>query len=112
MAGAFEERSGSTGTQWRSIMCYPLRDICNRLIEAGPKGFMRRIASFVAILFLLTGSTTSVAWACACGCSVFDVGGLAAPQEDDRGGTHLHRMVVCEPKSELDRLIQGSRQRE
>jgi hypothetical protein len=47
---------------------------------------MRRIAGFVAILFLLTGSTTSVAWACACGCSVFDVGGLGAPQEDDRGG--------------------------
>ena len=30
--------------------------------------------------------TTTVAHACACGCSVFDVGGLDLPQEQDHGG--------------------------
>jgi hypothetical protein len=32
------------------------------------------------------GLSTTVANACACGCSVFDVGGLDLPQEDDHGG--------------------------
>jgi hypothetical protein len=34
----------------------------------------------------LVGFTTTVARACACGCSVFDVGGLDLPQEQDHGG--------------------------
>ena len=34
----------------------------------------------------LVGFTTTVARACACGCSVFDVGGLDTPQEQDHGG--------------------------
>jgi hypothetical protein len=34
----------------------------------------------------LVGFTTTVARACACGCSVFDVGGLDMPQEQDHGG--------------------------
>ena len=45
---------------------------------------------FVATLFLsfvpLVGLTTTAARACACGCSVFDVGGLDLPQEQDHGG--------------------------
>jgi hypothetical protein len=40
------------------------------------------LASFVA----LVGFTTTAALACACGCSVFDVGGLDMPQEQDHGG--------------------------
>ena len=32
------------------------------------------------------GLTTTVAYACACGCSVFDVGGGLLPQENDHGG--------------------------
>ena len=40
------------------------------------------IAAFVAIV----GFTTTAALACACGCSVFDVGGLDLPQEQDHGG--------------------------
>jgi hypothetical protein len=53
-----------------------------------------RIAAALA-MFLLTGAlavgslvglTTTVARACACGCSVFDVGGLDMPQEQDHGG--------------------------
>jgi hypothetical protein len=40
------------------------------------------IVSFVP----LVGFTTTAALACACGCSVFDVGGLDLPQEEDHGG--------------------------
>jgi hypothetical protein len=56
-----------------------------------PRG--RAIAAsfaFLAILLLsyltLVGLTTTRALACACGCSVFDVGGLDLPQEQDHGG--------------------------
>jgi len=40
------------------------------------------IVSFVP----LVGFATTAARACACGCSVFDVGGLDLPQEEDHGG--------------------------
>ncbi len=40
------------------------------------------LLSFVALLSF----TTTAALACACGCSVFDVGGLDTPQEQDHGG--------------------------
>jgi hypothetical protein len=43
------------------------------------------VASIVAFVPLLAFST-SAARACACGCSVFDVGGGLLPQEDDQGG--------------------------
>jgi len=53
-----------------------------------------RIAAALAMCLLtavlsigsLVGFTTTVARACACGCSVFDVGGLDMPQEQDHGG--------------------------
>ena len=35
----------------------------------------------------LVGVSTTAARACACGCSVFDVGGLGMPQEEDHGGS-------------------------
>ena len=34
----------------------------------------------------LVGIANTAALACACGCSVFDVGGLESPQEEDHGG--------------------------
>jgi hypothetical protein len=53
----------------------------------------RKIAAslaFAAALLLsfvpLVGFATTAAHACACGCSVFDVGGLDLPQEQDHGG--------------------------
>jgi len=53
----------------------------------------RRIAApvlFITALLLsfvpLVGVSTTTARACACGCSVFDVGGLDLPQEQDHGG--------------------------
>ena len=46
--------------------------------------------AFVAMLLLssvtMVGLTTTQALACACGCSVFDVGGFDLPQEQDHGG--------------------------
>jgi len=44
--------------------------------------FIPAIVAFVAVV----GFMPSPALACACGCSVFDVGGLEAPQEQDHGG--------------------------
>lgn len=56
-----------------------------------PKG--RAIVSLFSFVVSLTvsaaavlGFTTTAALACACGCSVFDVGGLDLPQEQDHGG--------------------------
>ena len=53
----------------------------------------RRLATLIAFLVTITlsfvplvGFTTTAALACACGCSVFDVGGLDLPQEQDHGG--------------------------
>jgi hypothetical protein len=43
------------------------------------------VAFFIAFVPLL-GFTTTAARACACGCSVFDVGGGLLPQENDHGG--------------------------
>jgi hypothetical protein len=46
--------------------------------------------AFVAMLLLssvtIVGLTATQALACACGCSVFDVGGIDLPQEQDHGG--------------------------
>ena len=44
------------------------------------------IATTMLAVVPLVGFTTTVALACACGCSVFDVGGLGTPQEQDHGG--------------------------
>jgi hypothetical protein len=57
-------------------------------------GSSSRVAAALAMCLLtavlsvgsLVGLTTTVARACACGCSVFDVGGLDMPQEQDHGG--------------------------
>ena len=60
---------------------------------AGRRSVSRRVtalfASLVTILLSfvpLVGLTTSPARACACGCSVFDVGGLGLPEEQEKGG--------------------------
>jgi len=57
------------------------------------RAYGRIAAALTAFLFPtilafvpLVGIATTAALACACGCSVFDVGGLDTPQEQDRGG--------------------------
>jgi hypothetical protein len=44
------------------------------------------LASLVMAMLPLLAFTTTAARACACGCSVFDVGGGMLPQENDHGG--------------------------
>jgi hypothetical protein len=44
------------------------------------------VVPLVASVIASIGFTTTAALACACGCSVFDVGGLELPQEQDHGG--------------------------
>ncbi|HTU33414.1 MAG TPA: hypothetical protein VMF66_06385 [Candidatus Acidoferrum sp.] len=44
------------------------------------------LAPIAVALVALVGLPTDEALACACGCSVFDVGGLSTPQEEDHGG--------------------------
>ena len=55
---------------------------CGRIAAAA----ITFIATIVLALVPLVGFTTTAARACACGCSVFDVGGLDTPQEQDHGG--------------------------
>ena len=50
--------------------------------SCGALRFRLLALSFVTLM----GFTTTAALACACGCSVFDVGGLDTPQEQDHGG--------------------------
>jgi len=68
-------------------------DLIVRASRTGRLPSSRAIAAsftFVAILllasFTMVALTTTRALACACGCSVFDVGGLDLPQEQDHGG--------------------------
>jgi hypothetical protein len=44
------------------------------------------LAALIFAVVPLLGFTTTAARACACGCSVFDVGGGLLPQENDHGG--------------------------
>ena len=46
----------------------------------------RYLLTIVASCVPPAAFTTTAAQACACGCSVFDVGGLDLPQEQDHGG--------------------------
>ena len=52
--------------------------------------YVRQAVSLVTPLVVAFGFlavlTSTPANACACGCSVFDVGGGLLPQEDDHGG--------------------------
>ena len=50
------------------------------------RGAHRILATIILSFVPLVGFTTTAALACACGCSVFDVGGLDLPQEQDHGG--------------------------
>ena len=48
--------------------------------------FITFLAALIMAIVPLLGFTTTAARACACGCSVFDVGGGMLPQENDHGG--------------------------
>jgi len=51
-----------------------------------PASLLHGLAALLLAFAPLAGFTTTAARACACGCSVFDVGGSLLPQENDHGG--------------------------
>jgi len=59
---------------------------CRPLIR-GIAALITFLIPFVVSFVAAVGFTTTAALACACGCSVFDVGGLQLPQEQDHGGS-------------------------
>jgi hypothetical protein len=59
-----------------------LRRVTRALVAAT----LKLIVAIVIAVPPLLGLTTTAARACACGCSVFDVGGGLLPQENDHGG--------------------------
>jgi len=83
---AASRRANSIGDTMSSHIATTPLPACRR-----PRG---RIAAALTAFLLpailamvpLVGVTTTAALACACGCSVFDVGGLDTPQEQDHGG--------------------------
>ena len=58
----------------------------SRRTGRGAAAAVSLLASIVLAFVPLISFTTTAALACACGCSVFDVGGLDMPQEQDHGG--------------------------
>jgi hypothetical protein len=60
----------------------PSRHLAGRIAAA----LLTFLTTFVVALLPLVGITTTAARACACGCSVFDVGGGFLPQENEHGG--------------------------
>ena len=59
---------------------------CSRLTERNVAALITCLITIILSFVPLVGFTTTAARACACGCSVFDVGGLDLPQEQDHGG--------------------------
>jgi hypothetical protein len=70
--------STSIKTTQSLARCHPARRIVPALITF--------FATLIVALVPLVSFTTTAARACACGCSVFDVGGLDMPQEQEHGG--------------------------
>src|SRR5579863_5843501 len=60
--------------------------LARRLYGRIAAALMMFLVPTVLAIVPLVGVTTTAAFACACGCSVFDVGGLDTPQEQDHGG--------------------------
>ena len=58
----------------------------SRLTERNAAALITCLATIILSFVPLVGFTTTAAHACACGCSVFDVGGLDLPQEQEHGG--------------------------
>ncbi len=78
-----ENHSGETMSTNNDATISPARGRATRRCLSALIAFVVPILlSFVP----LTSFTTTAARACACGCSVFDVGGLDLPQEQDHGG--------------------------
>ena len=105
---AASRRANSIGDTMSSHIATTPLPACRR-----PRG---RIAAALTAFLLpailamvpLVGVTTTAALACACGCSVFDVGGLDTPQEQDHGGRIFFEFWSGDQNAELCRQFQSS----
>lgn len=59
---------------------------CRHATQRRVKRCIKFAAAFIIALLPIGAFTSTAAYACACGCSVFDVGGGLLPQENDHGG--------------------------
>ncbi len=106
-----------------SRRAHPIGDTMSTTIATKPSPARRRPCGRIAaalIAFLLptilavvplVGVSTTAALACACGCSVFDVGGLDTPQEQDHGGRIFFEFWSGDQNAELRRQFQSVRRR-
>ena len=77
-------RPQSIGVTMSSV--HPSKQKPARLRARVAAALIAFVGPTVLALAALVGASTEAALACACGCSVFDVGGLDTPQEADHGG--------------------------
>jgi len=84
---ATSQRANSNGIIM-SLMNQPTQSPASRRpLIRGIATLITFLIPFVVSFVAAVGFTTTAALACACGCSVFDVGGLQLPQEQDHGGS-------------------------
>ena len=79
-------RTNHNGDTMSTIIETKQASVCDRLSGRNVTAFITRLITIIVSFVSLVGFTTTAAHACACGCSVFDVGGLDLPQEQDHGG--------------------------
>ena len=78
-----ENRNGDTMSTRSKIPQSPPR---RRQARQSIAALITFVVPILLSLIALVSVATTAALACACGCSVFDVGGLDMPQEQDHGG--------------------------
>ncbi len=83
---AASRRADPTGDTMSITLATRQSTVPNRRAERCGAAAITFLASIVLAFVPLLSFTTTAARACACGCSVFDVGGGLLPQENDSGG--------------------------
>jgi hypothetical protein len=79
-------RTNHNGDNMSTIIETKQAPACGRLSGRTVTAFITCLITIILSFGPLVGFTTTAARACACGCSVFDVGGLDLPQEQEHGG--------------------------
>jgi hypothetical protein len=83
---AAARRANRIGNTMSTITHDKQRPARRRLTGRTIAALITFLAATMLAFMPLVGFGTTAALACACGCSVFDVGGLDLPQEQDHGG--------------------------
>jgi hypothetical protein len=83
---AASRRATPIGATMSTTTRTPQPPPCRRAPRRNAAACITFLASLIMAMVPLLGLTTTAARACACGCSVFDVGGGMLPQENDHGG--------------------------